>query len=114
MDVAHQLLVLLHLVAFAALLGGALVQVRDPEPEINSAMLHGSWLSLLSGLALWLLAGPFGIQPELVLVVAKLVLSLFVTVVVLRNRRYLFIPRGLLGLIIVLVLADAALSVVGR
>jgi hypothetical protein len=114
MDVAHQLLVLLHLVAFAALLGGALVQLRDPEPEINAAMLHGSWLTLLSGLALWLLAGPFGSDPELGLVVAKLVLSLFVTVLAVRNRRYLFIPRGLLGLIIALVLASTVLSVVGR
>ena len=114
MDVAHQILVLLHLVAFAALLGGALVQLRDPEPEINAAMLHGSWLSLVSGLALWLLAGPFGLEPELGLVVAKLVLTLFVTLLAVRNRRYLFIPRGLLGLILVLVLANLVLSVLGR
>ena len=51
MDVAHQLLVLLHLVAFAALLGGALVQLRSREPEISTAMLHGAWVALASGVA---------------------------------------------------------------
>ena len=38
MGIAFQLLVLLHLVGFAALLGGYLVQLRAVEPEINAAI----------------------------------------------------------------------------
>ena len=65
MAVAHHLLVLLHLVAFAALLGGCLVQLCSRDPEISTAMLHGAWVSLVSGLALWVLADSFDVRVTL-------------------------------------------------
>ena len=111
MDLALQIVVFLHLVGFAALLGGGLVQLRDPEPEMNVAMLHGSWTGLVTGVALWVLDDP---APPTALLVVKLVLTAFVTVLVVRNRRYLSVPRGLLLLVVALVLLTAALSVVGR
>ena len=43
MQIAHQTLVLLHLIGFAALLGGVLVQLRSKEPEVNASMLNGSF-----------------------------------------------------------------------
>ena len=55
MQIAQQILVLLHLIGFAALFGGVLVQLRSKEPEVNAAMLHGSLTLLITGLALvWL------------------------------------------------------------
>lgn len=111
MDVAQHLLVLLHLVAFAALLGGALVQLRSREPEVNAAMLHGAWVSLVSGVALWVLADPFDLDVSLGAMVVKTVVAAFVTLLVVLNRRFFSIPRGLLRLITVLVLADAAVAV---
>jgi hypothetical protein len=111
MDVAHHLLVLLHLVAFAALLGGSLVQLRSREPEINAAMLHGAWVSFVSGIALWVLAGTFDVRLSVPAMVTKTVVAAFVTLLVVLNRRFLSIPRGLLRLITLLVLADAAIAV---
>jgi hypothetical protein len=111
MDVAHHLLVLLHLVAFAALLGGSLVQLRAREPEVNAAMLHGAWVALVSGAALWALSGTFDVRLSVAAMVVKTVVSAFVTLLVVLNRRFFSIPRGLLRLIVLLVLADAAVAV---
>ena len=111
MDVAQHLLVLLHLVAFAALLGGALVQLRSREPEVNAAMLHGAWVALVSGVALWVLADLFDLDVSLPAMVVKTVVAAFVTLLVVLNRRFFSIPRGLLRLITLLVLADAAVAV---
>ena len=111
MDVAHQLLVLLHLVAFAALLGGALVQLRSREPEISTAMLHGAWVALASGVALWVLADSFDLTVSLAAMVVKTVVSAFVTLLVVLNRRFFSIPRGLLRLITLLVLSEAVIAV---
>ena len=52
MQFAQHLLVLFHLIGFAALLGGVLVQVRSKEPEVNASMLNGSFTLLITGLAL--------------------------------------------------------------
>ena len=111
MDVAHQLLVLLHLVAFAALLGGALVQLRHREPEVSTAMLHGAWVALASGVALWVLADSFDVEVSTTAMVVKTVISAFVTLLVVLNRRFFSIPRGLLRLITLLVLAEAVIAV---
>ena len=111
MDVAQHLLVLLHLVAFAALLGGAIVQLRSREPEVNAAMLHGAWVALVSGVALWVLADSFDLRVSLAAMVVKTVLAAFLTLLVVLNRRFFSIPRGLLRLITLLVLAEAAIAV---
>ncbi len=111
MAVAHHLLVLLHLVAFAALLGGCLVQLRSRDPEISTAMLHGAWVSLVSGLALWVLADSFDVRVTLAAMVVKIAVAAFVTLLVVLNRRFFSIPRGLLGLITLLVLGEAAIAV---
>ena len=111
MDVAYRLLVLVHLVAFAALLGGALVQLRSREPEVNAAMLHGAWVALASGVALWALAGTFDVSVAVGPLVVKTAVSGVLTLLVVLNRRFSSVPRGLLLLITLLVLTDAALSV---
>ena len=111
MDVAAHLLVLLHLVAFAALLGGAIVQLRSREPEVNAAMLHGAWVALVSGVALWALADSFDLRVSLPAMVVKTVVAAFLTLLVVLNRRFFSIPRGLLRLITLLVLAEAAVAV---
>jgi hypothetical protein len=111
MHVAHHSLVLLHLVAFAALLGGSLVQLRSRDPEINAAMLHGAWVALASGVALWVLADAFDVRVSLAAMVVKTGVAAFVTLLVILNRRFFSIPRGLLRLITLLVLGEAAISV---
>jgi hypothetical protein len=108
---AQQLLLLLHLIGFAALFGGYLVQLRLSEPEINVAMLHGSWIAVASGAGLYALdflaARPVDLTP----LVIKAVLSLFVLILVIKNRKYASIPRGLGLLIGGLTLGVAAVAV---
>ncbi len=111
MAVAHQIVLLVHLVGFAALFGGFLVQLRRPDPEVNSAMLQGAWVQLLSGVALLVLDG-VGPQPvNVAQIVVKMVMTVVVVVLVSLNRKYLSVPRGLYLLVGALTLASAAVSV---
>jgi hypothetical protein len=111
MQLPHQILLLLHLIGFAALLGGVLVQLRSKEPEVNAAMLHGSLTLLITGLSLVIVeeTGPGPVN--YVKVAIKLVVSAIVVLLVVKNRKFASIPRGLWGLIGGLTIVDAAVSV---
>jgi len=52
MDFVRDLLVFIHLLGMASLLGGALVQMSDRDHVVNSAMLHGALTQVVSGLLL--------------------------------------------------------------
>lgn len=110
MQIAHQFLVLLHLVGFAALLGGVLVQLRATEPEVNTAMLYGAAIELLTGVGLFVWAEIRPDPPHAQLIV-KTALAVFVVVLVVVNRKFASIPRGLLALIGGLALVAAGVSV---
>jgi len=113
MELVHDLLVLLHLVGFAALFGGCFVQLRSATPEINTAMLHGALTQLVSGIVLVVLLEltPPADDVNHIKVAIKLLVTLVITVLVIANRRYESIPKGLWGLIIGLTFANAALAV---
>lgn len=102
---------LAHLIGFAGLLGGVLAQLRAVQPEVTGVMLFGGWTELITGVALVVLeltgAGRVAWWPLSV----KLVVTLFVVLLLVRNRRFLSVPRGLLVLIGVLTLGAAALAV---
>jgi hypothetical protein len=111
MQIVHQILVLLHLIGFAALLGGLLVQLRAKEPDVNAAMLHGSLTLLITGLALvWIEAtGPASVN--YVMIAIKLVVTAMIVLLVVKNRKFASIPRGLWGLLVGLTLTNAAVAV---
>jgi hypothetical protein len=104
-------LVLLHLIGFAALLGGLLVQVRAKEPEVNASMLNGSFTLLLTGLALVTLEELGADQMNYVKMAIKLLLMAVIVVLVVKNRKFVTIPRGLWGLIGGLTIANALVAV---
>lgn len=54
MEIATKIVLVLHLIGFASLLGGVLVQAKDLRNggRIAPAILHGAWLLLITGLAL--------------------------------------------------------------
>jgi hypothetical protein len=111
MQLAYQVLVLFHLIAFAALFGGVLVQARSRESEINASMLHGSFTLLVTGLALVALVeiGPDPVNH--IKIGIKLVIAAVIVVLVAMNRKFASIPRGLWGLIGALTIANAAVAV---
>jgi hypothetical protein len=111
MQLAHQILVLFHLIGLAALLGGCLVQVRSKEPEVNASMLNGSFTLMITGLALVALE-EVGAEPvNHVKIAIKLLITAVIVVLVAKNRKFATIPRGLWGLIGGLTIANAAVAV---
>jgi hypothetical protein len=114
MHLAYQLLTLVHLVGFAALLGGSLVQFRAVEPEVNRTMLVGAWTQLASGLALATLAELAADPADPVnhaKLGVKLAIAAVVVLLVAKNRKFASIPKGLWGLITGLTLVNAAIAV---
>jgi hypothetical protein len=117
MALAVHVILLLHLIGFAALFGGLLVQLRSSEPDVNPAMLNGSYIALITGvvLAAFVEVAPagFGQEPvNEVKLVVKLLIALIVTVLVTVNRRFSSIPRGLWAVLGCLTLADVAVAVI--
>ena len=111
MHLGYQILVLLHLIGFAALFGGFLVQIRSKEPEINASMLNGSFTLGITGLAL-LTVDEFGPEPvNHVKIAIKLLITAVIVVLVAKNRKFAAIPRGLWGLIGGLTITNAAVAV---
>ena len=111
MELAQHAVLLLHLIGFASLFGGFLVQAKVPEPEDNAAMLHGSYTMLVTGIALVVLAeiGPDPVNH--VKIGIKLLVAVIITVLVILNRRFTTIPRGLWALLGLLTVGNAALAV---
>src|SRR4051812_32207446 len=105
MHLATQLLVLFHLIGFASLFGGLLVQARSTHPEVNPAMVHGALTQLVTWVALVVRAQVGGTGTNWVEIAIKGVVPFFVLVIVVVNRRYESIPRGLWLLLSVLTLA---------
>lgn len=111
MELAQHIVLLLHLIGFASLFGGFLVQMKQQQPEINMAMLHGSYTMVITGLALVVLAeiGPDPVNH--IKIGIKLVIAVVIAVLVIVNRRFTTIPRGLWGLLGLLTVTNAALAV---
>jgi hypothetical protein len=104
-------LVLIHLVAFAALLGGGLVQVRDRVRVVNTAMLTGALVTVASGLLLVGVVEGLGDSVNRAKVATKLALGLVIAVLCWVNRARLDVPAGLFNAVLGLTLVDAGLAV---
>lgn len=99
MAILYGVLVVLHLIGMAGVVGGWLVAVR--QPRILTAMVHGSLTALVTGLLLVGLSYPVfdGDNIDNYKITLKLVVALVVAVLVWVNRRRDSIPKGLLHLI---------------
>jgi len=111
MDFVRDLLVFIHLLGMASLLGGALVQMPDRDHVVNSAMLHGALTQVVSGL---LLVGVIEGQDETLdhtKIAVKLGIGLVVAVLCWINRSKPVIPPGLFMGITLLTVANVAVAV---
>jgi hypothetical protein len=111
MELVRAVVLLLHLIAFAALFGGILVQLRAREPEINGAMLHGSYSMLVTGIGLAVIVELGNGQVNYLQLGVKLFISLIITILVIINRRFSSIPKGLWALLGALTLGNATIAV---
>ncbi|GAB2695964.1 hypothetical protein [Thalassiella azotivora] len=87
MDLVYQLLVVLHLVGMAMLVGGWLVTVRTPK--VLPGMWHGALTQLVTGVALVGLASADVVDRDVdnAKITVKLLVALAVAVVVFLARR---------------------------
>lgn len=111
MDLLRQALFFVHLLGFAAVFGGAFVQVRDDYKVVNAAMLHGSLTQVLSGLLLVGVIEGQDLAVDRIQISVKLAVGLVIAVLAWVNRRKDTIPAGLFGAILLLVVGNTAVAV---
>ena len=111
MELARQILLIAHILGFAALFGGLVMQVRLPEKSVNAAMRDGVGTAFLAGLALVgvLEAGDDPVDRAKVAV--KLSVGLVLLVLVMANARKERIPQGLWVGLILLCVANVCVAV---
>lgn len=111
MTVLYGVVVVLHLVGMAGVVGGWMSAVR--EPRILPAMVAGALTSLVTGLLLVGLAYPvFGGEGiDNAKTTVKLLVALVVAVLVWVNRRKESVPKGLLHGIGALALVNVGVAV---
>ncbi|MEV4758072.1 hypothetical protein AB0J86_23550 [Micromonospora sp. NPDC049559] len=113
METLRLVLLFIHLIGFALLLGGGIAQYLTGQIRINGAMLWGSVIQLLSGLGL---AAPLrdGHEPDPAKLAVKLVIAVLILVMVFVPRKRTVVARGHFLAIIGLTLANAAVAVFWR
>ena len=108
----YNLLVVLHFIGLASLLGGFLVQMRSPDKGVNPAMLHGALTQLVTGLLMVGIVEAGLLADETVdtmKVTVKLVIVLIITALAFIGRRrtppqvVLWASIGLLTLVNVII-----------
>lgn len=105
----------IHLVGFALLLGGLVAQYLSGRTKINSAMLWGSGIQVVTGLALAApLRGGGDEEPSPVKIGVKLVIGVLIFVMVFFPRGRKVVNRGHFLGIAVLTLLNAAIAVFWR
>lgn len=99
MDVVYGLVVVLHLLGMAGVVGGWLATVR--RPQVVPAMLHGALTALVTGILLVGLAYARGEGDDVdnVKITFKLAVALAIAVLVWVNRRREDVPGPLVHLV---------------
>ena len=90
MEILFNVLVVLHFVGLASLLGGFLVQMSTTPRGINNAMLHGVLTQVVTGIAMVGIVSAKLLEDETVdntKIAIKLVIALLVLAAVLLGRR---------------------------
>ncbi|CAB4995794.1 MAG: hypothetical protein F2881_01775 [Actinobacteria bacterium] len=112
MAIAQNVLLFLHFIGLASLLGGFLVQLRTSPRVINNAMFHGALLQLVTGI---LLVGVIEMAKEEKVnnsaIGSKLVILLIITGLILVNRKKEQITTGIWLAIGLLTVLDIGIAV---
>ena len=111
MDFAYNLILILHFIGLASLVGGFLVQMRSADKGVNPAMWHGALTQLVTGV---LLVGLAEMQDEDVdhtKIAVKLTIALVVTVLAFLGRKKPLPQTGLWGAIGALSIANVVIAV---
>lgn len=98
MEIFYKVLVILHFIGLASLLGGFLVQLSAPAKVINRSMLDGMWTMLATGLLLTGIASSqFADDLDASFhtkVGVKLLILVVIAILVLQNRKQTTLQKG--------------------
>jgi hypothetical protein len=111
MEILRLVLLFLHVLGFAALFGGLVVQARNSEKSVNAAMRDGVGTAFLAGL---LLVGVLESGDEPVnhaKIGVKFAIGLVLLVLVMANTRKPTIPQGLWAGLLLLSIANIAVAI---
>ncbi|MCG6568744.1 hypothetical protein [Tessaracoccus sp. ZS01] len=111
MEIVHGIFFLLHLIGFAALFGGAFVQLKGPHRMVNPAMFHGALTMLISGLALVGILEMGDGHVNNIKIGIKLLVLIAIFVLVLINRKKGQVAPGHFWGIFALTLLNAGIAV---
>jgi hypothetical protein len=112
MEFLRHLLLVVHILGFAALLGGLLVQARSPEKTVNSLMRDGAGTAFVAGLLLvGVIQGGDLADVDNTKIAVKGVIGLVILVLVMANLRKERIATGLWALLLILTVANICVAV---
>ena len=111
MDTLRLILLILHILGFAALIGGLLAQAGDETKRVTGVMRDGVGTAFVAGLALVgvLEAGDEDVNQAKIGV--KFAIGLVLLVLVMANLRKDSIPKGLWAGLLVLAVAEVCVAV---
>ena len=114
MEILRNVLLVLHIVGFAGIVGGVLMQmpkVKEGTAKINGAIMHSSWLMLATGLALVGMLYTRDLEPNNAKIGAKTLVLVVIVVLALVNKRKPSVGAGVLGAIAGLSVLNVILAV---
>lgn len=110
MEFLRHVLLVIHLLGFAALFGGLLIQAREPEKRVNSLMRDGAGTAFVAGLLLVGVLEADG-SPNHAKIAVKAVIGLVILVLVMANLRKERIADGLWALLLLLTVANVCVAI---
>lgn len=113
MEFVYNVIVVLHFVGLASLLGGFIVQMSSAQKGVNPAMLHGALTQLVTGVLMVGLAESGAVDESLDMtkISAKLLIVLIITVLAFIGRRRPLPQVGLWAAIGALTLVNVVIAV---
>jgi hypothetical protein len=110
METLRLVLLFVHIVGFALLLGGLLAQVREETKRVNPLMRDGSGTAFLTGLLMVGVLEGLG-SPDHAKIGVKFAIGLVILVLVMVNMRKPSIPQGLYYGLLALTLVNIGVAV---
>lgn len=111
MEILKDVVLILHFVGLAAIIGGFLVQTRVADKTIHPAMLHGALTQLVTGLILVGLNEALDHEVDNAKIGVKLTITLVVTVLAWVNRAKHPVATGVWAAVGGLALVNVAVAV---
>ncbi len=110
METLRLVLLFVHILGYAALLGGLLVQVREDGKAVNALMRDGIGTAFVAGLLLVGVLESLG-SPDHAKIGVKFAIGLVILVLVMANARKPSIPKGLYFGLLALTIVNMAVAV---